>query len=79
MLSAALSIGRFSSGSLSCFSVLNIDCGNLGNATADNLLDDLGITTNDYNNAQNMYRVGFLIAEIPSQVCDLFMFGAFYH
>jgi hypothetical protein len=47
---------------------LNLDRGNLSNATADNLLDDLGITTNDYNNAQNMYRVGFLISEIPSQM-----------
>lgn len=47
---------------------LNIDRGNLGNAAADNLLKDLGINTNDYNNAQNMYRVGFLIAEIPSQM-----------
>ncbi|KAL6362724.1 hypothetical protein LRP88_04028 [Fusarium phalaenopsidis] len=47
---------------------LNIDRGNLGNAAADNLLDDLNINTNDYNNAQNMYRVGFLIAEIPSQM-----------
>ncbi|KAF7557399.1 hypothetical protein G7Z17_g668 [Cylindrodendrum hubeiense] len=47
---------------------LNIDRGNLGNAAADNLLDDLGINTNDYNNAQNMYRIGFLIAEIPSQM-----------
>jgi hypothetical protein len=58
---------------------LDIDRGNLGNAIADNLLDDLGITTNDYNNAQNMYRVGFLIAELPSQVCALFMFAAFHH
>ncbi|KAK7425970.1 hypothetical protein QQZ08_007552 [Neonectria magnoliae] len=47
---------------------LNIDRGNLGNAAADNLLNDLQIDTNDYNNAQNMYRVGFLIAEIPSQM-----------
>ncbi|OOQ89566.1 transporter [Penicillium brasilianum] len=47
---------------------LNLDRGNLANAAADNLLDDLQITTNDYNNAQNMYRVGFLIAEIPSQM-----------
>ncbi|KAI7780593.1 hypothetical protein LA080_015876 [Diaporthe eres] len=47
---------------------LNIDRGNLGNAAADNLLKDLNINTNDYNNAQNMYRVGFLIAEIPSQM-----------
>lgn len=47
---------------------LNIDRGNLGNAAADNLLRDLGINTNDYNNAQNTYRVGFLVAEIPSQM-----------
>ncbi|CAM1504852.1 Fc.00g024430.m01.CDS01 [Cosmosporella sp. VM-42] len=47
---------------------LNIDRGNLGNAAADNLLEDLNINTNDYNNAQNMYRVGFLIAETPSQM-----------
>jgi hypothetical protein len=50
------------------FFALNIDRGNLGNAVADNLLKDLHITTNDYNNAQNIYRVGFLIAEIPSQM-----------
>lgn len=47
---------------------LNLDRGNLGNAAADNLLDDLKLSTNDYNNAQNMYRIGFLIAEIPSQM-----------
>lgn len=47
---------------------LNLDRGNLANAAADNLLDDLHLTTNDYNNAQNMYRIGFLIAEIPSQM-----------
>ncbi|KAH8897466.1 MFS general substrate transporter [Thozetella sp. PMI_491] len=47
---------------------LNIDRGNLSNAVADNLLNDLAINTNDYNNAQNMYRIGFFIAEIPSQM-----------
>lgn len=47
---------------------LNLDRGNLGNAAADHLLDDLNLTTDDYNNAQNMYRIGFLIAEIPSQM-----------
>ncbi|KAK5131748.1 hypothetical protein LTR08_000579 [Meristemomyces frigidus] len=47
---------------------LNLDRGNLGLAVAGNLLKDLGLNTNDYNNAQNMYRVGFIIAEIPSQL-----------
>lgn len=47
---------------------LNIDRGNLSLAVAGNLLDDLKLSTNDYNNAQNMYRVGFIIAEIPSQL-----------
>ncbi|GKZ56158.1 hypothetical protein AnigIFM49718_001382 [Aspergillus niger] len=47
---------------------LNLDRGNLSNANSDNLLGDLNLTTNDYKNAQNMYRVGFLIAEIPSQM-----------
>lgn len=50
------------------FFALNIDRGNLGNAVADNLLDDIDISTNDYNNAQNMYRIGFLLSEIPSQM-----------
>lgn len=47
---------------------LNLDRGNLGNASADSLLQDLHINTNDFNNAQNMYRIGFLISEIPSQM-----------
>lgn len=47
---------------------LNLDRGNLSNAAAGNLLEDLKLSTNDYNNAQNMYRIGFLIAEIPSQM-----------
>lgn len=47
---------------------LNLDRGNLANAAAGNLLGDLNLSTNDYNNAQNMYRIGFLIAEIPSQM-----------
>lgn len=47
---------------------LNIDRGNLALAVAGGLLKDLNLSTNDYNNAQNMYRIGFIIAEIPSQL-----------
>jgi hypothetical protein len=47
---------------------LNFDRGNLGNASADSLLPDVHINNNDYNNAQNMYRIRFLISEIPSQM-----------
>jgi hypothetical protein len=47
---------------------LNFDRGNLGNASADSLLPDVHINNNDCNNAQNMYRIRFLISEIPSQM-----------
>lgn len=36
------------------FFALNVDRGNLKQAVADNLLDDLGLTTNDYNTGEHM-------------------------
>ena len=36
------------------FFALNVDRGNLKQAIADNLLDDLGLTTNDYNTGEHM-------------------------
>jgi hypothetical protein len=50
------------------FAALNIDRGNISNAVSDNMLDDLGITQADYNTGQTISRVGFLVAELPSQL-----------
>ncbi|KAF6815137.1 major facilitator superfamily transporter [Colletotrichum plurivorum] len=50
------------------FASLNIDRNNINNAVSDNMLDDLGLTRADYNIGQTISRVGFLVAELPSQL-----------
>ena len=47
---------------------LQVDRGNMAQAVLDNLLEDLGMTTNDYNTGNTIFYVCFLLAEIPSQL-----------
>ena len=46
---------------------LQLDRGNLSNALADNLLVDLGLTSDDYNNGTTIQLICFLAAEFPVQ------------
>lgn len=47
------------------YSSLDLVRRNINRAISDNMLDDLGVSTNDFNTGKTIYLVAFLAAELP--------------
>jgi MFS transporter, ACS family, DAL5 transporter family protein len=50
------------------FFALQLDRGNINQALSDDMLTDIGLSTNQYNYGMTIFYISFLLAELPSQM-----------